>query len=366
MAFTKLKANRQVEAKTITFDLFADYIAQGQTWALSSDNSTVLTGLADPVGNNDAVTKQYVDQLVDTNMRSPDGFATTTNGDYPSDYKGTGTVREGDTFYVTDTTNGTTVGTQTVNVGDLLVALVDNPGNTDSNWVIIESNRDQATETVKGVARIATQTEVDTGTDDTTIVTPLKLKTTLSNSGITEVIAGNGLIETTSGNTKTIDVVSDNAGIAVNADSIALTIGTDNGTSLEISTTGVELAQTITGARTFQPGSGNAFVIDADANLSQLTQQPDGTVDLAIATTKYVNDQITGLGTQVFGETPTVTDGSANVTLANTPRTNTERVYLNGLRMNRGSGNDYTISGNTITFANALQTGDVVVVDYIY
>ena len=34
-----------------------------------------------------------------------------------------------------------------------------------------------ATETVKGVAEIATQAEVTTGTDDTRIVTPLKLAT---------------------------------------------------------------------------------------------------------------------------------------------------------------------------------------------
>tara|TARA_R110000868_G_scaffold1622_1_gene12956 strand:+ start:4043 stop:5344 length:1302 start_codon:yes stop_codon:yes gene_type:complete len=40
----------------------------------------------------------------------------------------------------------------------------------------------QATESYKGIAEIATQAEVNTGTNDTTIVTPLKLKTSVYNS----------------------------------------------------------------------------------------------------------------------------------------------------------------------------------------
>lgn len=41
----------------------------------------------------------------------------------------------------------------------------------------------QATTTIKGIAEIATQTEVNTGTDNTRIVTPLTLKTTLGLTG---------------------------------------------------------------------------------------------------------------------------------------------------------------------------------------
>ena len=133
---------------------------------------------ADPSSALGAATKQYVDGLIDSGMKTPDGFATDAGGNYPSDYKSSGSVHSGDTFYITDTSNGTTVGTKTVNNGDLLVALVDAPGNTDTNWTIVESNRDQATESIKGVARIATQAEVDTGTDDTVIVTPAKLAAT--------------------------------------------------------------------------------------------------------------------------------------------------------------------------------------------
>jgi len=71
----------------------------------------------------------------------------------------------------------------------------------------------------------------------------------------------------------------------------------------------------------------------------------------------------------VIGETPSGTiDGSnTNFTLANTPTAGTERVFVNGVRMRSGAGNDYTISGGTITFLTGAipQTDDVILVDYM-
>jgi len=52
--------------------------------------------------------------------------------------------------------------------------------------------------------------------------------------------------------------------------------------------------------------------------------------------------------------------------LANTPVSGREMVYLNGLRMLGGSGNDYTISTTTITFEYNLHTADQVTVEYVY
>jgi hypothetical protein len=51
-------------------------------------------------------------------------------------------------------------------------------------------------------------------------------------------------------------------------------------------------------------------------------------------------------------------------TLANTPQAGTVRLYQNGLRLFAGAGNDYTISGGTITFLTAPSTGDTLLVDY--
>jgi len=55
---------------------------------------------------------------------------------------------------------------------------------TDANKVVTPATLSgrTATETRTGIAEIATQTEVNTGTDDTRIVTPLKLKTFFDNS----------------------------------------------------------------------------------------------------------------------------------------------------------------------------------------
>jgi hypothetical protein len=38
---------------------------------------------------------------------------------------------------------------------------------------------------------------------------------------------------------------------------------------------------------------------------------------------------------------------------------------LNGIRLKSGSGNDYTISTNTITMTTAPISGDVLIADYL-
>jgi hypothetical protein len=70
----------------------------------------------------------------------------------------------------------------------------------------------------------------------------------------------------------------------------------------------------------------------------------------------------TGLTTSNFvtRETPSGTVNGSNTafTLANTPTAGTEHVYLNGLLLEPGAGNDYTISGGSITMLSAPLTGD--------
>jgi len=52
-------------------------------------------------------------------------------------------------------------------------------------------------------------------------------------------------------------------------------------------------------------------------------------------------------------------------TLAETPLANSVQVFLNGLLQEEGSGNDYTISGTTITFATAPADDDLLLIHYI-
>jgi len=193
MAVTQLRGSNQILDNTVTRAKLVTDFVDGATWNLSSTNTAVVTGLAAPTNVNDAANKGYVDGLVDSSMKSPDGYATVAAADYPTNYKATGTVAEGDMFYITSVAGGTLVGTETVNVGDALVALVDAPGNTSTNWIIMEANRDQATETVKGVSQIATQVLTDAGVNDTDYITPLKLDTYLSNANIQAYQGGSGI-----------------------------------------------------------------------------------------------------------------------------------------------------------------------------
>jgi hypothetical protein len=67
----------------------------------------------------------------------------------------------------------------------------------------------------------------------------------------------------------------------------------------------------------------------------------------------------------INGETPSGTINSTNLvfTLANTPVTGKEYIYLNGIRQKRTT--DYTISGSTITFITAPATGNELLADYL-
>jgi hypothetical protein len=68
----------------------------------------------------------------------------------------------------------------------------------------------------------------------------------------------------------------------------------------------------------------------------------------------------------VSKEVPTglINGSNTSYSLVNTPISGTEHVYLNGVLQEEGAGNDYTISGSTITYLTAPETGDKLVVSY--
>jgi hypothetical protein len=68
----------------------------------------------------------------------------------------------------------------------------------------------------------------------------------------------------------------------------------------------------------------------------------------------------------VDNEVPSGTINGSNTafTLANTPIAGSVKLYLNGVRQEAGAGNDYTISGATITMLDAPLAGDKLLADY--
>ena len=143
---------------------FAKLATSAWTDSITGNSSVKLT--------TENAVKTYVDATVAGLGNLEGGFAAGSATEFPTAAGGT---KKGDYWYVTS--DGTVNGV-ILKVGDVLIANKDNPNvNTTTDWVILQTNVDQATETVPGIAEIATQAETNTGTDDTKIVTPLKLKT---------------------------------------------------------------------------------------------------------------------------------------------------------------------------------------------
>jgi len=79
-------------------------------------------------------------------------------------------------FFWAATAAGTFLG-ESVQVGDSIVAKVDNAGTTLSDWLILQGNIVIATDSVDGISRLATQTEANDGTEaGAVVITPATLQ----------------------------------------------------------------------------------------------------------------------------------------------------------------------------------------------
>lgn len=143
---------------------------------------TIVTDLASASSTTLATSsavKTYIDNKVG-GLGNLEGAWNASSGTFPTGSTPVSGTKAGDYWYVS--VAGTTGGVA-FNVGDVIIAKIDSASTTlASDWIQLEVNRDQATESVLGVSRIATQTEVNTGTNDTAYVTPLKLITYLNNA----------------------------------------------------------------------------------------------------------------------------------------------------------------------------------------
>jgi hypothetical protein len=178
--------NSTIEIDTNTIRLkdggttFAKLATAAWTNSITGNSAVKLT--------TENAVKTYVDSAVASLGYFVGGFAAGSATDFPVAPGGT---NKGDYWRVT---SAGTIHGAVLEVGDVIIANIDNPNvTTTTDWTILQTNVTQATETVAGIARLATQAETNTGTNDLTIVTPLKLTTLLdSRVGGYAVTIGNG------------------------------------------------------------------------------------------------------------------------------------------------------------------------------
>ena len=165
--------NSTVEIATDTIRVKDAGITTAKLANVSTDLTTNSASTAVPTA---AAVKAYVDANV-AGLGNLEGAWDASVGTFPVGSSPTAGTKAGDYWYVSV---AGTVGGVAFNVGDVIIARINSASTTlATDWIQLEVNRDQATETTLGLAEIATQTEVNTGTDDLRIVTPLKLKTYL-------------------------------------------------------------------------------------------------------------------------------------------------------------------------------------------
>jgi len=180
--------------------------------------------------------------------------------------------------------------------------------------------------------------------------------------GPTDIIAGAGLTRTG----QSIDVVATDNTLLVNANDMqvrldpagAIIVGSA-GIGLNIFSTSLAIVSNTLGAKLDAAGALQALA-------GGLGVKVDGT------TIKILRNQLAlkagfTTGRLVTRETPSGTINGTNVafSLATAPNpAGCEQLFLNGVLLNSGAGNDYTIVGTGITLATAPISGDVLLATY--
>jgi hypothetical protein len=198
---------------------------------------TILSDLSMASGTTLATSqaiKSYVDATLTSLGNLEGGFNAATATDFPIGQTPTPGTKKGDYWYVT--VAGTVHGV-VFDVGDVLIATKDNAAVADaSDWIVLETNRGQATTTILGVVALATQAEVIAGTNNTKAVTPASIPdATASQRGFT-TLASNAETQAGTVSTKAVTPASlasrtateSRTGLAAIATQAQVTTGTND------------------------------------------------------------------------------------------------------------------------------------------
>lgn len=362
MAVTQIDGGRQIKSDTITdtqisssaaiaLSKLAEAVIQadgGQ--AFTNDQSMggfKLTNLGTPSSATDAATKGYVDGVA-TGLDVKASVRAVTTAALSAYTYANGSSGVGAT--ITKNTNGSinseSVDGVTLVTNDRLLVKDETAGNAPYNGIYTvttvgsggaafvltrATDADTAAEVTAGMF-----TFIEEGTDYAdsgwvlTTNNAITIGTTALSftqfTGIGALIAGDGLTKTGS----TIDVGAGD-GITVNVNDVAVNTTAIAGTGLENDgSNNLRIAATAAGAG-LAGGGGSALYVDV-----VIRETPSGTIN----------------------------GSNTDFVLAAAPMAGTEEVYLNGLLQDAGGANDYTISGDTISFNTAPIAGDKIRVSY--
>jgi hypothetical protein len=262
--------------------------------------------------------KLYIDETIAA-IGSLQGGWDASTGIFPVGTMPVSGTTKGDYWYVT--TAGTVSGVP-FNIGDVIIATVDNASTTDPNeWIQLEVNRDQATTTILGLVKLATEAEVIAGVDTNKAVTPSSIPNattaqrgfvTLATSGETQtgtatdrVVTPQGLSSRTATETRT--------GIAEIATQVETDAGTDDErivTPLKLKT----LLDTRVGGFTANVGNGvnTSFILSHNLN----------TKNVIVAIYDNSTEE------EVITDVATTTTNTVTVSFALAPTTNQYRVVI--------------------------------------
>lgn len=160
----------------------------GVSSAIPIINANDLSGANGTSLVTSGAVKAYVDASIAGLGKLIGGYDAATNTNFP----GGANTKKADFWYVT--VAGSIQGVP-FQVGDVIVANKDNPSNTNANdYIFLQTNADQATTTILGMVMLATNAEVQTGTNNTKAITPAGLSARTA----TETRTGLAKIATTS------------------------------------------------------------------------------------------------------------------------------------------------------------------------
>jgi hypothetical protein len=393
MAQMKIRGNTQIIAGTITNTeinasaaIASSKLADGANW-VKKDGSVAMTGalamgtnkitgLGTPTADTDAATKGYVDGLA-------------TGVDWKASVR------------VATTANITLSGTQTIDgvalsVGDRVLVKDQSTGSANGIYVVASgawtraTDADSSAEVTAGMTCWVNEGTVNGDsqwllTTNDAIVLGTTALTFTQISGLGQILAGAGLTKT--GNT--IDVASADGSIQVNADSIQVKLdATGLGSKMSVSGSGLKVVDSPTFTQITVTDGVDTGVIQQRSSGSSgvwLTAKPlistgidifkdTYTSSFALATitsgrtwTLPNKDGTVMLTADLVGEeipSGTINGSNTSFSLANTPLAGSLLLYQNGIRLRSGAGNDYTISGATITMITAPVTGDLLLATY--